>query len=181
MIRVCPHSDGPCKNGLGCPYSCATGAYDGTKRMTNPIDREELAGRLEAIQYGERIMTASLKDIRQAATLLRQEPGGVSGPMVEAALATWRRAVEENKGPVMSVAVRFGTEVVTAPMPGFRHHHILQIAHSFGKRCEDPKDQGFADADGNFLTREEAGQIALAAGQIKKLLAPPRAFSEDFW
>lgn len=39
MIRVCPHSDSKCPNGMTCTYSCATGDYDGTKR---PAERRQM-------------------------------------------------------------------------------------------------------------------------------------------
>lgn len=39
MIRVCPHSDSICRNGMGCTFSCATDAYDGTKR---PVDNSPI-------------------------------------------------------------------------------------------------------------------------------------------
>lgn len=39
MIRVCPHSDAQCRNGIGCTYSCATDEYDGNKRpMTDTYE-----------------------------------------------------------------------------------------------------------------------------------------------
>lgn len=34
MVRVCPHTDAICPNGMNCTFSCATDHYDGTKRPT---------------------------------------------------------------------------------------------------------------------------------------------------
>lgn len=85
-------------------------------------------------------------------------------------------------GPIQYVAIRFGDVVVSAPMPGFRHHHILTVAHQLGFKPETPEDQGFArTSDGDFLNRYEAAEIALAAGQVEKLIAGPRLYSEDIW
>jgi hypothetical protein len=43
MIRVCPHSDSVCPHGMGCTFSCATDAYDGTKRPATPPPHDEPA------------------------------------------------------------------------------------------------------------------------------------------
>jgi hypothetical protein len=84
----------------------------------------------------------------------------------------------ENTGPVQYVSVRFGDIQVNAPMPGFRHHHILTVASYFGHRHGE---QGFAKADGTFLTRKAAAILALASGQVTKLIAGPDLYSEDIW
>lgn len=81
-------------------------------------------------------------------------------------------------GPVQMVSVRFGDIQVNAPMPGFRHHHILTVASYFGHRHGE---QGFATDDGKFLTRVEAAKLALESGQVAKLIAPPNLYSEDCW
>lgn len=39
-VRVCPHSDAQCRSGPDCPYSCATAAYDGTKRLVGEVLNE---------------------------------------------------------------------------------------------------------------------------------------------
>lgn len=44
MIRVCPHSDSKCPNGMACTFSCATSEYDGTKRPAAPSQTPEAAG-----------------------------------------------------------------------------------------------------------------------------------------
>lgn len=48
MIRVCPHSDSKCPNGMACSFSCATDDYDGTKRPASSTDSGE-AGLREAL------------------------------------------------------------------------------------------------------------------------------------
>jgi hypothetical protein len=36
-------------------------------------------------------------------------------------------------------------------------------------------------SDGTFAGREEAGKVAILAGQIKELAHPPKLYSEDLW
>lgn len=85
-------------------------------------------------------------------------------------------------GPIQYVAVRFGDVVVSAPMPGFRHHHILTVAHQLGFKTNGPSDQGFARThEGDFLSRREAAEIAMKSGQITRLIAGPNLYSEDIW
>lgn len=43
MVRVCPHSDGLCPNGMACAFSCATDQYDGTKRPMTPTPQPQEA------------------------------------------------------------------------------------------------------------------------------------------
>lgn len=89
---------------------------------------------------------------------------------------------DEVVGPIQYVAVRFGDVVVSAPMPGFRHHHILTVAQQLGFKTSGLGDQGFARThDGDFLSRREAAEIALAAGQVERLIAGPDLYSEDIW
>lgn len=59
-----------------------------------------------------------------------------------------------------------------------RHHLILQNHYPHTKGGI----QGFVTSDGRFVTREEALQIAIAAGQIKeKKYDKSRLFSEELW
>jgi len=106
--------------------------------------------------------------------------------MTESTVETIRAYVaslggEEITGPIRYVAVRFGDKVVTAPMPGFRHHHILTVAHGLGFKPSSVDDQGFALADGTFIGRTDAARLALESGQVNKLIAPPDLYSEDIW
>lgn len=102
-----------------------------------------------------------------------QQPAPAERPRLEGG--------EEITGPIRYVAVRFGDKVVTAPMPGFRHHHILIVAHHLGFKPASLADQGFALADETFIGRKEAARLALESGQVKKLIAPPDLYSEDIW
>lgn len=87
---------------------------------------------------------------------------------------------------IVAAAVRYGGVTVTLPAPA-RHHHILQamhrqfgagITHEFGPKIED---QGFITDDGVYVERDMAAKIALLAGQVEKLNAPPELYSEDLW
>lgn len=65
-----------------------------------------------------------------------------------------------------------------------RHHELLESIllfepESYGKI--GGKDQGFLDSDGGWVSREEAGVIALASGQVTSLAYPPYLFTEDLW
>ncbi len=83
---------------------------------------------------------------------------------------------------VIAAACKVGDLVVSLPPP-HRHHHILHALHAIkeGLGMVQPKDQAFLLSDGRFVDRKEAAQVALAAGQVQKLHAPPRLFSEDVW
>lgn len=61
---------------------------------------------------------------------------------------------------------------------GRRHNLILQQHYPHTKGGI----QGFLTSEGRFVTREEALQIALIAGQIKeKKYNKSRLFSEELW
>jgi hypothetical protein len=61
-----------------------------------------------------------------------------------------------------------------------RHYKIIALQAKLGIATKDGCEQGFVDGMDNFLTREEAKAVAIAAGQIPKdhegLL-----YSEDIW
>jgi len=80
---------------------------------------------------------------------------------------------------ITNVAVRYGDKVVQVPRP-YRHHNILQVAEQLGHRAA-PDDQGFVTDTGRFVTRAEAGRIAIAAGQVESLIAGPDLYSEDLF
>lgn len=100
----------------------------------------------------------------------------------------WGRALEEDlKLPprITHVAVRFLGEVYALPAPN-RHHHVLwMIAEKLGLIQVNAygDNQGFLDASGQYLTRKQALEAALANGQVKDLgdVRAGRLFSEDLW
>jgi hypothetical protein len=88
---------------------------------------------------------------------------------------------------VLQVANRHGDIVVTLPRPA-RHHNLLtvmsrQFAESrpSGGYHPRPEDQGFLLSDGTYATREEAANIARAAGQVTSTMNPDKLYSEDLW
>lgn len=68
-----------------------------------------------------------------------------------------------------------------------RHHHTAHALHR-SRSSGDTEglivargEQGFVMSDGTFAVREEAGKVAILAGQIKELAHPPKLYSEDLW
>lgn len=84
---------------------------------------------------------------------------------------------------IKHVAVKIGETVHSLPRPN-RHRNI------YDSLIDLPKQRGFIlggidgflDADGNFMTREQGLEYALSVGQIR---APQwdenKLFSEDLW
>ena len=73
--------------------------------------------------------------------------------------------------------------VYTLPAPA-RHHHVIKlIVDSVGKYKPAKEDQGFITDGGKFVTRKQAAILALACGQVKRLIEPSTGelFSEDLW
>ena len=73
--------------------------------------------------------------------------------------------------------------VLSAPPPA-RHHTLMHAMHDMGLSKTKPDDQGFLTSAGRFVGREEALNIAKAAGQ--PLIDHPSRhstwlFSEDLW
>lgn len=61
-----------------------------------------------------------------------------------------------------------------------RHYKIIALQAKLGKNSKDDCIQGFVDSKGNFLTREEAREIALDNGQLNKK-HEGELYSEDLW
>lgn len=77
---------------------------------------------------------------------------------------------------IVDAAIKYSDgEVAT----GKRHYQIIFLKSIEG-RSSIGAEQGFVDSKGNFLTREEAKEVALRAGQIKKS-HKGLLFSEDVW
>jgi hypothetical protein len=91
---------------------------------------------------------------------------------------------------IVGVAIRWPGYMLTAERPK-RHHDVLWVAHNLAKADKQfarvrkkrlSGEQGFVDEHGNWLTREEAAQHALAIGQVEALrFQPEKLFSEDVW
>lgn len=81
------------------------------------------------------------------------------------------------------VAVKIGEFVYALPRPN-RHRDIHDSILVFPKKGGSiiGSIDGFLDADGNFMTREQALEYALSIGQIKEpQWEEGRLFSEDLW
>ena len=87
---------------------------------------------------------------------------------------------------IVCAANRYGTIVVA----GVRHHDMLMnetirlYKEHVGLDEEDKAEQGFVDNNGNFLSREEAWEVALVAGQILRRVGGDdrgRLFSDNMW
>lgn len=99
---------------------------------------------------------------------------------------------QANAERIVGVAIRlpFDPDVAgakwifaAAPAPA-RHHHILRQLHRLNEGRLD-KGQGFVTDTGRYVDREEAWQIAKAAGQLNDR-APTDGrggtlYSEDVW
>jgi hypothetical protein len=89
--------------------------------------------------------------------------------------------------PITHVAVRVDGVVWSLPKP-FRHHHIIRvIADLTGAThidCSESRgDQGFLDANGQYLDRKHALARALTLKQVlnEDDIRCGMLFSEDLW
>lgn len=91
-----------------------------------------------------------------------------------------------DSAPIVSAAVLHNGIIHSMPAPN-RHHHIVHAMN--GEREKEGLlllafgEQGFIDANGNFLDREKAAKVAEFWSQIKggKLISAPKLYSEDLW
>lgn len=81
---------------------------------------------------------------------------------------------------IETAAVRVGGVVFTLPRPN-RHHNILWWLSVLGVRPHHTHDQGFVLSNGFYVDRETAALIAMASGQVERLIAAPNLYSEDLW
>lgn len=108
MIRVCPHSDAACAHGMACQFSCATDAYDGTKRpspepkpMTANYEVEALKpcpfcnGAAVATNF---IIEASVRCAGCGTTITRRHSPRVDNGLPQA-IASWNTRAEERVSP----------------------------------------------------------------------------------
>jgi len=90
-----------------------------------------------------------------------------------------------NQPPITHVAIRFDGKTWSLPRP-YRHHHIFRMIVTLDSGCTgvDSRgdDQGFLDASGCYLTRDQAEVSARMNDQIKggKLIGGVLT-SEDLW
>lgn len=82
----------------------------------------------------------------------------------------------------IAAAVKTYDGLVHFMPPPYRHCHTVHALHwDNGGLIVAQGEQGFVMSDGTFADREEAGQCAIASGQIQELAHPPRLYSEDLW
>ena len=81
---------------------------------------------------------------------------------------------------VKSAAIMHENIIYSIPRPG-RHCHVIEKIAKLGFSIPIKGEQGFLLSDGTFVNRASAAQVALAAGQCDKLVAPPNLYSEDIW
>jgi len=82
---------------------------------------------------------------------------------------------------IVCAAVLLDGVIWQLPRPA-RHHHILwALDQVLPGRAIEAHNQGFMTSGGNYVDREAAAEIALAAAQVGTLHAPPCLYSEDLW
>jgi len=84
------------------------------------------------------------------------------------------------KHQISGVAIRLGEDrIISLPEP-YRHHHVIRVASYLGEKIPIIGEQGFVDAEGAFLDREEALEVAVTCGLID-WSHDRELFSEDLW
>lgn len=86
---------------------------------------------------------------------------------------------------ITHVALRFQDKVWSLPRP-YRHHHIIRMIAYLDSEVDHidayGDDQGFLDAEGKYLTRNQAHVNATLNNQIKgNRLIGSILTSEDLW
>lgn len=82
---------------------------------------------------------------------------------------------------IIGVAIRHEADVFCLAQPN-RHHDVIR--HMVDDRNISPPisgEQGFFNEEGDFITREEARDIAIKNGQCKTPRHSRLLFSEDLW
>lgn len=81
---------------------------------------------------------------------------------------------------IVGVAIRVHGEVLSMPRPA-RHADLLRVHHADHDHPHPILDRGFVLADGDFVNRLEASDLAMCSGQIVAPKWPPCLYSEDLW
>jgi hypothetical protein len=123
-------------------------------------------------------------ELAEACVDNRNEPFP-SHAMVEVYVSSLRAALAPPE-TIVSAAIKYGDLIGSVPAPG-RHHDVIRAWADRARLVTRGKDeQGFTTSTGRFVGREEAMQIAVAAGQVdpknRKIdTGSPDLFSEDLW
>lgn len=91
------------------------------------------------------------------------------------------REALENPQQITHVAIKYANKVFSLPAPN-RHHDVIRMIGGIN----GPDVQGFLDANGVFLNRKLAFEVATQTGQIKRpdtlgTYQGSQLFSEDLW
>lgn len=82
---------------------------------------------------------------------------------------------------IVSAALNFDGLILSMPAPA-RHSDLIRAVDEYCLCLSvRQENQGFLDAGGHFLTREEALKRAYETGQLDKSDHPRHLFSEDLW
>lgn len=81
---------------------------------------------------------------------------------------------------IISVAISAFGIVASLPAPA-RHGDVLRKLSDFNPIIVRGDQQGFLTSAGRYVNRRDAAVLALAAGQVDKLIAAPDLYSEDLW
>lgn len=81
---------------------------------------------------------------------------------------------------IISVAISAFGIVASLPAPA-RHGDVLNKLFDFNQAIVTGNREGFLTSAGRFVNRRDAAALALAAGQVDKLIVAPDLYSEDLW
>lgn len=81
---------------------------------------------------------------------------------------------------IISVAISAFGIVASLPAPA-RHGDVLRKLYDFNPIAIGGDSQGFLTSAGRYVNRRDAADLALAAGQVDKLISAPDLYSEDLW
>lgn len=82
---------------------------------------------------------------------------------------------------IVEAAMLHNGQPWSVPRPGRHHDVVRKLADAFPSDGPFTGEQGFKTSTGRFVEREEAGRIALAAGQTQALRWGRELYSEDLW
>lgn len=97
------------------------------------------------------------------------------------------------KEVIVAAAIRTSDFIVVSLPPPARHLDIRESMGDFALKIEwarqnkkvytipDFGEEGFLTSMSRFVTRTEAGKIALESGQINELEFYPTLYTEDLW
>jgi len=147
---------------------------------------------LEADDEGSVIPNASLAEFRKDSVgFINQTRKNVDCPEADFSFLRdkepwdeWfnpKMIFEKRKGVIRAAAIRYKGKIYWEEAP-MRHNHAMEAARKdTGDFSIHGEDQGFILQDETFVDREEAGRIALEAGQISKMKWGIELYSEDLW